>query len=360
MADAEQLRNDMNKNHNELKEQNMKQLQESKERDEKLTNMILNLTTHQTKAAEDTAQRFDNMEKKQDSLENRIEKIEKGGTEKSEHTFRGQHMEKIEQAKFGIKVLGMRDKVSEISAKTHLEQMLNLTKTTMNNMGISQAFRLGKNPEKEGDPCPPVIIVFTTTEMVEIILNAARSEGLGNKFKEHIAEEYAKVYAEFIRIGQFLRESKQFSYRLRFEEHTLQLQVKPQTSDRYKIIKKFTPQVALNTLAEIEELEGEEIAKPTEEDTRKVTIVLGSTKLNIDNPKEVPKEMIAEMSKEEQKAMEEAFKLNNKHMGGNRITVICKTRTDAIIIGNWKGVQKMGTYSLNPLPDCFTDITWNK
>ena len=95
MADAEQLRNDMNKNHNELKEQNMKQLQESKERDEKLTNMILNLTTHQTKAAEDTAQRFDNMEKKQESLENRIEQIEKGGTEKSEHTFRGQHMEKI-------------------------------------------------------------------------------------------------------------------------------------------------------------------------------------------------------------------------------------------------------------------------
>ena len=193
MADAEQLRNDMNKNHNELKEQNMKQLQESKERDEKLTNMILNLTTHQTKAAEDTAQRFDNMEKKQESLENRLEQIEKGGTEKSEHTFRSQHMEKIERAKFGIKVLGMRDKVSEISVKNHIEQTLNLTKTTLNNMGISQAFRLGKNPEKEGDPCPPVIIVFTTTEMVEIILNAARSEGLGNKFKEHIAEEYAKV-----------------------------------------------------------------------------------------------------------------------------------------------------------------------
>ena len=64
MAEAEQLRNDMNKNHNELKEQNMKQLQENKEQNDRLTNMIMNLTTHQTKTAEDTAQRFDNMEKK--------------------------------------------------------------------------------------------------------------------------------------------------------------------------------------------------------------------------------------------------------------------------------------------------------
>ena len=64
MAEAEQLRNDMNKNHNELKEQNIKQLQENKEQNDRLTNMIMNLTTHQTKTAEDTAQRFDNMEKK--------------------------------------------------------------------------------------------------------------------------------------------------------------------------------------------------------------------------------------------------------------------------------------------------------
>ena len=115
-------------------------------------------------------------------------------------------MLQIERAKYGIKVLGMGGKVSELNAKNYLETHLNLTKTTLDNMGISQAFRLGKNPEKEGDPCPPVIIIFTTTGMVEIVLNAARSEGLGRQFKEHIAEAYAKVYNEYIRIGQFLRE----------------------------------------------------------------------------------------------------------------------------------------------------------
>ena len=50
-------------------------------------------------------------------------------------------------------------------------------------MGISQAYRLGTNPEKEGDPCPPVIIVFTTTDMVETVLNASRGEGLRKKLQ---------------------------------------------------------------------------------------------------------------------------------------------------------------------------------
>ena len=36
MAEAEQLRNDMNKNHNELKEQNIKQLKEQKEQNDVL------------------------------------------------------------------------------------------------------------------------------------------------------------------------------------------------------------------------------------------------------------------------------------------------------------------------------------
>ena len=85
----------------------------------------------------------------------------------------------IDKAKYGIKVLGMRETVSELNARTHLTTKLNLTKTTLDNMGISQAYRLGKNPVKEGDPCPPVIIVFTTTDTVETVLNAARGEYWG-------------------------------------------------------------------------------------------------------------------------------------------------------------------------------------
>ena len=60
----------------------------------------------------------------------------------------------------------------------------------------AQAYRLGKNPEKDNDPCPPVIIIFTTIDMVETVLNAARGKGLGKNFKEHIPEVYAKVYSD--------------------------------------------------------------------------------------------------------------------------------------------------------------------
>ena len=67
--------------------------------------------------------------------------------------------------------------------------------------------------------------------MVETILNSARGEGKGRRFKEHIPEAYAKVYSNYIQIGIHLKETKQLNYRLRFEEHTLQLQVKEATAD---------------------------------------------------------------------------------------------------------------------------------
>ena len=44
---------------------------------------------------------------------------------------------------------------------------------------------------------------------------------------------------------------------------------------------------------------------------------------------------------------------------GNRITKTCKTRTDALLLGKWKGIQGSGTYTQNPLPECFTHSTWN-
>ena len=97
--------------------------------------------------------------------------------------------------------------------------------------------------------------------------------------KEHIPEVYAKVYSEYIRIGIFLKETQQLNYRLRFEEHTLQLQVKKQTADQYRIIKVWTPKAAIN-LVEIEELDNGEIIEPTEADTRKITLTLGDIKMD--------------------------------------------------------------------------------
>ena len=122
----------------------MEQIKEQKEQNQELTQMIRNLTTHQQKTAEETTQRFNSIEEKQDSFEKRLEKIEQGGTDKGEHSFRGQHMLQIERAKYGIKVLGMGGKVSELNAKNYLETHLNLTKTTLDNMGIAQAFRTQK------------------------------------------------------------------------------------------------------------------------------------------------------------------------------------------------------------------------
>ena len=76
---------------------------------------------------------------RQDTMEKRLEKLETGGAAKGEHTFIGQHKLLIDQARYGIKVIGMREKVTELNAKSHLRTELDLTKATMANMGISQA-----------------------------------------------------------------------------------------------------------------------------------------------------------------------------------------------------------------------------
>ena len=106
--------------------------------------MIRDITTHQKKTSEETTQRLNSLEDRQESFEKRLEKLEQGGREKGEHSFRGQHMLQIEKARYGIKVLGMREKVSELNARSYLETQLNLTKTTLDNMGIAQAFRKGR------------------------------------------------------------------------------------------------------------------------------------------------------------------------------------------------------------------------
>ena len=135
----------------------------------------------------------------------------------------------------------MRGKVSEKNVKAHLETQLDLTRSTMENMGITQAYRLGKNPEKETDPCPPVIIFFNKTDMVEAVIKAARGEGRSRNFKEHIPELYSKVYNEFIRVGVYLKENQGLNYRLRFKEHALQLQVKKPEADQNQILKICKP-----------------------------------------------------------------------------------------------------------------------
>ena len=88
-------------------------------------------------------------------------------------------------------------------------------------------------------------MIFNTKDMVETVLNAARGEGKGRSFKEHIPEAYSKVHSEYIRIGVFLRESQQLQYRIRFDEHTLQLQVKKLLDDQYKIQLHYTPKPAI-------------------------------------------------------------------------------------------------------------------
>ena len=171
-------------------------------------------------------------------------------------------------------------------------------------MGITQAYRLGKNPDKVTDPCPPAIVIFNTTDMAESILYAARGEGQSRNFKENIPEVYSTQYNEFIRVGVYLKENQGLNYRLRFEEHTLQLQVRKPMADQYHVIKIHEPKQAINTLAEISEVDLSCVMKPSEEDTRKLTIILGTVKINMEaKPVQVPDEILEEMNKDEEKAI---------------------------------------------------------
>ena len=76
-------------------------------------------------------------------------------------------------------------------------------------------------------------------------------------------------------------------------------------------------------------------------------------------PQDVPEEILAEMTTDEKEAIKEAFNLPIIYKFGNRLNITCKTRKDAILLGKWKGIQGRGTYTQNPLPECFTNTTWN-
>ena len=77
-----------------------------------------------------------------DTLEKIIEKLESRGVAKGESAFIEQHKSTIAKARYSIKMLNMREKVSEESVKKHLKTQLNLTRCTLSNMGITQTYRL--------------------------------------------------------------------------------------------------------------------------------------------------------------------------------------------------------------------------
>ena len=64
------------------------------------------------------------------------------------------------------------------------------------------------------------------------------------------------------------------------------------------------------------------------------------------------------MTTEEKKAIVDAINLPITKKIGYRLTITCKTRKDALLLGKWKGIQNKGTYTRNPLPECFTNTTW--
>ena len=343
----------------ENKSEALEQKKERRQEFAQLAELITNLTLVQTQNNNQTKKNLGIVTDKLETMEKRLEKVEKGDAAMGGDSFIERHKALIEHAKYGIKVLGMPGKVTEANAKTYLSTELDLTKATRDNMGITQAYRLGKNPTEQSNSCPPVILIFNTKDMVETVLNAARGEGKGRSFKEHIPEAYSKVHSEYIRVGVFLRESQQLQYRIRFDEHTLQLQVKKPLDDQYKIQLHYTPKPAIRIPIDTsEEAYNTDVKPPTEEDTRKLTITLGKLKMEAEtDPKTVPPEILNEMNDKEKDAINKAFSERVEEKAGNRIDILCKSRDDALLLANWKGNQTYGIYTQNPLPACFTHLT---
>ena len=199
---------------------------EQKESTKLMTSMMEKfLNTQQIQGQESKSNHALAMETMGD-LEKRIITLESGSTAKGDSSFKEQHKIEICKAKRSIKILNMREIVTEENLKQHLENSLHLTKTTMANMGMVEMFRLGKQPQKATDSCPPILVFFSTIEMADRILNAARSLGQGRNFKENIPAAYSKAYNDFTRMGIYLKEHQGLTNRLKYEGHTLQIQVK--------------------------------------------------------------------------------------------------------------------------------------
>ena len=116
----------MKNNQLEIKEQN----RENREQYHQLTQLIQEMALNQKKSSEEAKEDIGLIIQRQDNMEKRLDKFEAGGPAKGDHTFIGQHKLLIDKARYGIKVLKMRGKVSELSARTHLKTQLDLTKAT--------------------------------------------------------------------------------------------------------------------------------------------------------------------------------------------------------------------------------------
>ena len=296
---------------------------------------------------------------KMGELEKRIITLESGNTAKGDCSFKEQHKSEISKAKRSIKILNMREVVTEENLKQHLESSLNLTKATMANMGMVEMFRLGKQPIKASDSCPPILVFFSTMEMAERVLNAARSLGQSRNFKENIPAAYSTAYNDFTRVGIYLKENQGLTYRLKYEGHILQLQVKKPTAEQYKTIDIFEPAADDNEGTD-SVIDLNNISKPPEEDKRKLTFILGDIKMDTETtPIQVPEEIIDKMDSDEATAMKAACAIKVERKQGNRITITCKTRDDALLLAKWTGNQQKSAYSLNPLPDCIYNLKWD-
>ena len=62
---------------------------------------------------------------------------------------------------------------------------------------------------------------------------------------------------EFLRVGIYLKESQGLTYRLRFEGHILQLQIKNPMTDQYHVVTAHEPAPVVNNMEDI----GQDIPK---------------------------------------------------------------------------------------------------
>ena len=296
---------------------------------------------------------------KLENLEKRVKTLESGNTTKGDCSFNELRKIEIDKAKRSIKIHSLRDTVTEENIKKHLESTLQLTQTTMANLGMVEMHRLGKQPTKDTDPCPPILVYFSAVEMADRILNTARSLGKSRDFKENIPAKYTTAHNELIRVGMYYKENQGLAYKLQFIGHTLQLQVKKPNSDQFGTMHTFEP-VADDNEGINPVIDLSDIIKPPEKDKKKLTFILGE--INIDTektPVQVPEDIINTMSPEEATAMKAACEIEVEKKQGNKITITCKTREDALLLAKWKGNQQKGAYSLNPLPDLINNLNWD-
>ena len=331
------------------------QMEETRELKDMLKQVLEVTKTTGKESKSDNSLTHDKLE----NLENRVKTLESGNTTKGDCSFNELRKIEIDKAKRSIKIHNLRDTVTEENIKKHLESTLKLTQTTMANLGMVEMFRLGKQPTKDTDPCAPILVFFSAAEMADRILNTARSLGKSRDFKENIPAKYSTAHNELIRMGMYFKETQGLAYKLQFIGHTLQLQVKKPNSDQFKTMHIYEP-VADDNEGTNPVIDLSDIAKPPEEDKKKLTFILGE--INIDTektPVQVPEDIINTMSSEEATAMKAACEIEVEKKQGNKITITCKTREDALLLAKWKGNQQKGAYSLNPLPDLINNLNWD-